>query len=377
MLISRFYPIIGGSEGSLLGLSKKLLKWDVNLFVLTERWRSEHRVCDVIEGVPVYRLSLVRPNWLRGISHVFLVFVFLFWKTRQYDLIHTYSNVALGSVGTLVGKLLGKRVVCNIATGGKILRLRKRALGRILIAILGRADAVVALSNEIKNELDTVGISDAKVRLIPNGADTSLYRPLSPEEKQRKKRQLKVSHHLIVLFVGRLVYRKGVDVLLKAWKRIAPDHPEMHLYIAGSGFLQPDSNEHELKEYVTENHLEKSVTFLGNIRNVHEFLQVADIFVMPSRQEGMPNVLLQAMSSSLPVIATNIGGVTDLVSNDVDGIICPVDDPKALAEKILDLKEDSEFAKTLGENARRSVEEKYSWERNHRGYVKVYLDVSG
>ncbi len=91
----------------------------------------------------------------------------------------------------------------------------------------------------------------------------------------------------------------------------------------------------------------------------------------------MPNVLLQAMSSSSPVIVTNIGGVTDLISNDMNGIICPVDDSKALAEKILALKEDNEFAKKLGRNARRTVEEKYSWKKNHRDYVEVYLDVSG
>lgn len=375
MLISRFYPLIGGSERQLFDLAKEMLRRKVKLLVVTERWQLDCKIFEVIDGIPVYRLSLVKPGWLRDISYIVLTFLFLYRKRREYDLIHTHSNVALGCLGTFIGKLLGKKVIVKIATAGKIPKLRKKFLGNILIEIFKKANSAVSISQEIKEELYSIKMADSKIKFIPNGVDTIKFNLISAENRKKMREKLQLPQYPLVLFVGRLVYRKGVDVLLRAWKSVITECREMHLLIAGSGFLQSDSTEKELKKFVIEQGLKSSVSFLGNIGNAHEYLQVSDMFVLPSRREGMPNVLLEAMSCGLPVIATEIGGITDLIIHNENGILCPVNNPELLAEKILTLKEDSIFAQKIGRNARRTVEEKFSLDRLCKDYLKLYSDL--
>jgi len=376
MLIPRFYPLVGGSERQLLDLAKEMLKRKVKLLVVTERWQLDSKIFEVIDKIPVYRLSLVRPGWLRDISHMVFVFLFLYKKRREYDVIHTHSNVALGCLGISIGKLLGKKIIAKVATAGKIPKLKRSILGKILIKIFKKADSVICISREIKDELHSIKMPDSKIKLIPNGVDTVKFNSLSPENRKKIKEKLQLPQSTLVLFIGRLVHRKGVDVLLRAWKSAIAKCSQMHLLIAGSGFLQLNSTEEKLKKIVIEQGLESSVSFLGNIDNAHEYLQVADIFVLPSRREGMPNALLEAMSCALPVIATKIGGVMDLIFHNENGILCPVNDPETLSEKILALKKYPEFAQQIGRNARKTVEKGFSLDKVCGDYLKLYLDLN-
>lgn len=376
MLIGRYYPVIGGSEKQLQGLVKELLKKHVRSFIVTERWGQDQLIYDNIDGTPVYRLSLVKPGWLRNLSNILFTCIFLLIKRNKFNIIHTHSNAALGTLGVFIGKILRKKVIVKIATAGTIPKLKKIFPGNILLYILKKADIVISISQEITKELQSINLPDFKIKNIPNGVDTEQFFPLSHEENIQLKEKLNL--HMkkpLVLFAGRLVYRKGVDILLKAWKNVILECTNMSLLIAGSGSHQHDSVEKELKQYVKENNLQSSVSFLGTVENISEYLQVSDIFVLPSRKEGMPNVILEAMSCGLAVIATNIGGITDLISNK-NGLLCPRDNPAVISEKILFLGRNREFTYKLGENARKTIENNFSLNNICDDFIHLYCNLN-
>ena len=376
MLISRFYPIVGGSERQLFDLAKEMLKRKVKLLVVTERWQLDSKIFELKDGIPVYRLSLVKPGWFRDISYIILASFLLYKKREEFSLIHTHSNVALGCLGVIASKLLGKKVVVKIATAGKIPKLKRNILGKLLLEIFKKADVVICISQEIKDELYSIKMHESKIKFIPNGVDTIKYSLISTKDKESLRKKLNLPASIIVLFIGRLVHRKGVDVLLKAWKRSIVEFPQMYLLVAGSGFLQPDSDEEKLKNFVTKEGLESTVSFLGNIENTNEYLQTSNMFVLPSRKEGMPNVLLEAMSCGLSIIATEIGGITDLITHGVNGILVPVNNSEKLSKEILNLVNNSELSRRIGMEARRTIEGKFSMDKVGGYYLNLYSDLS-
>lgn len=147
-------------------------------------------------------------------------------------------------------------------------------------------------------------------------------------------------HYLYdVLFVGRLEHAKGVDVLLKAILHIKEKYERnVKVAIVGDG-----SKKEYLKGLVDEYKISPSVEFLGIRKDVKELMNVSKIFVLPSRWEGLPMVILEAMANGIPIIATDVGGIGEVIENKVNGIIVPEEDSETLANKIVELLDSEIF----------------------------------
>jgi len=190
------------------------------------------------------------------------------------------------------------------------------------------------------------------VDIIPNGVQADLYQPVRPSGKGR------------LLFAGRLTHQKALDVLLHALATISSMN--WHLTVAGDG---PKREEWEALTNTLGLH--DRVEFIGWVTDEQlrqEYMQ-ADIFVLPSRHEGMPNVVLEAMASGLPVIATGIAGSEELVVDGKTGYLVPVDDPRALAETLKLLLTDPKLANTMGLAGRERVQAFYTWEAVTDAYI--------
>ena len=193
---------------------------------------------------------------------------------------------------------------------------------------------IIAISQGIIAELESNGINN--YRYIPNGVDINKYCFVSKADKQLLRNNLKLPlNRKIIIFSGRLVQRKGVDILLQSLEIILNKDQNPLLVVAGSGYLQFDSVEKKVKDYVLDKGLSNSVLFLGNIDNIDEYLKVSDVFAFPSRREGMPNAVLEAMATGLPIVATRISGVVDLITDGENGLLVNPEDPKDLAEKLI------------------------------------------
>jgi len=372
--MNRFHPIIGGSETQAKQLSERLISKDARIFILTRRINPELKKFEYVGRIPVYRIGLRGFGKFSECWAVFAIWLCLLKKLGDFDILFSRSPTALNNLLAIpFVKSFKKKVVIRPAGTGDIERLRNSKLSYLKYKCLKMADSFIAINSKIVQELTSLGVAKSRIHLISNGVDTDRFIPLTSNEKALKKRKLTLTNRTIISFSGRLVWHKGLDVLLCAWKDVLREFPQgAHLIFLGSGLLQKDSCEQELKKFVQDYNLSSNVSFQGSVSNIEEYLQATDIYVFPSRKEGSPNALLEAMACGLPAIATKIAGVMDIVRHKFNGILVDVNQPRQIAKAIIFLMRNAEYAIRLGINARTFVEKNYSLDIITEKYIKFF-----
>jgi len=165
------------------------------------------------------------------------------------------------------------------------------------------------------------------------------------------------------LYVGRFVKRKGIIFLAKVWEDVVKQHPDYYLYLLGSGELQPDSCEEELKKINNKN-----IKIIKLTNNTKKYYEESDVFIFPSEREGLSNVLLEAMSMELPIIATEIGGNIELIEDRKTGLLFKPNDKDGILKAINNIFK----YKKLGINARKKIEKEYSLDKISERYINLY-----
>jgi glycosyltransferase involved in cell wall biosynthesis len=204
------------------------------------------------------------------------------------------------------------------------------------------------------------GFAKATICLIPNGVDTDLFCPSESTDLDRKR----------IIFVGRLIYSKGVHVLLQALKLLIDDGIDAQLDVVGDG---PERA--RLEDLANSLGISGSIAFHGNLYGVASLLQMSSVFVLPSFVEGLPNVVLEAMASGLPVVVTKVGGNPDLVNDGTNGVLVDADNPLQLRDALKELLENKDLAEKLGNEARKTIEQKFSIDHITDTYIKLYNDL--
>lgn len=387
MLLNRYLPIIGGREKQISHLIRQLMTKNYNVTVITRRLNHDLATEESIDGVVVKRLQPVGLNHRANIVMVFRLFVFLVVHRRKYDIFHANSVGPIAIATIFAGKLSRTPVVLLIPTAGDIARsqatplslftriLRRFALPQWLwIWILSQASAIVCLSSEIITETKTYNL-DRLAHQIPNGVDlTAFQQTENTKNNLRQVLQIPTDQFPIVFYAGRLVQRKRIDVLIDAFEKVRQIYPSAHLLIAGTGDLQSDSVEEMLKHQVEQLQLKNNVTFLGVINNVPHYLMASDIFAFPSSQEGLPNVVLEAMASGIPIVACPIGGITDIL-DDESAYLVPVGDSEAFANALQHIIEYPDEAEQKAKRAQKRVEEQFSMEAVATQYEHLYQSL--
>ncbi len=228
-----------------------------------------------------------------------------------------------------------------------------------------KGDFYIAQTEEMKEELVSLGINQNLIWSFPNSVDENLFMPpVNTMQKMNLRQKLLLpKDKIIVMFCGRLVARKGLIFLLEAWKNVVKKTNKCILVLVGSGQNQPDSVEKELREFVKENLLSDTVIFAGekNKSMVVDYLKSADIFVHPSiHPEGRSLSVLEAMSCCLPAIVSDIGGLKEIVIDNVNGILVEKENSLALSQTIEKLITDKKLRNEMGSEGRKEVINKYS-----------------
>lgn len=212
----------------------------------------------------------------------------------------------------------------------------------------GFATALVAVSQLVRQQCIAEGIRPEKIVVIPNGVDLPQIQP-DQTASVRKEAALEEDSFLI-LTAGRLWAEKGHIHLVRAMPEVVRAAPKVVLALAGEGILRSEL-EAEARKLDVEDHLR----FLGLRRDVLVWMTAADLFVLPSNSEGMPNALLEAMRLGLPVVATGVGGVPEIVHDGQTGCLVPPQNPQALADTIITLLQNPQERRRLGKNAREMI----------------------
>jgi glycosyltransferase involved in cell wall biosynthesis len=372
MVIERYLPIWGGAENQLRELARELSKADVSVEILTRRWSPSHPPVEKIDGVTVHRIGVPGESALARMVFIFSLAWSIVRMRSQFDVLHAHGAVKLGALTALTGKATGRPTVAKIATAGHIPDLRRSILGRGLLNIFKRADAVICMTVEIRRELESIDFAPARIARIGNGVDTRRFSPAPPETRTDWRRKQGLAHDAVVaVYSGRIVRRKGVDVLVDAWRAVDAPGCDAHLFLIGSGDQQPDSVEADIRDAVDRGNI-ANVVFAGQVADPETYLNAADLFLFPSRREGYPNALLEAMSSGTAVVASNIGGCSDLVIPGETGLLVAPDDPEALAAAIRSLLSSPKLRTRLQRAARRSVKHSNAIEVIAASYRSLY-----
>ena len=316
---------------------------------LIERLRERGHEVRVVsrENTPIINVSGLR-------NPSFAVTASLKCAFRKYDIIHAHNFPAAvpmrAALGGRVFTIHGVYSEYIQITHGRLATRVARWLER---KALEWADVITSVSKAAAEHYRRMGFDAV---YVPNAIDLS---KMPKGSKRLYKRQ--------VVFAGRLSREKGLDVLIEVFRDIRG----AHLIVIGKG-----PEESELRRLARECSNIHFLGFLKSHREVLEYIKGSDVFVLPSRTEGLPTVLLEAMACKVPVIATAVGGNTELVEDGVTGLLVPPDDPAALREALERLLTDEALASKIVENAYRRVVKEYSWDVVIEKYLQVYERVA-
>lgn len=233
-----------------------------------------------------------------------------------------------------------------------------------------QADAIVTISQYSKTKiLEHYGVTEEKIHLVPNGVDTEKFQP---SDTTAAKKQFSLGQEPTVLFMGSLVARKGLPYLIQAAKTVIKQQANAKFLIVGSGPLRM-----QLEQSVASLGLSGNFVFYGNIPEgqLAAAYNAADVFVLPSVQEGQGIVLLEAQACGKPVVAFGVGGAKEAVKDDESGFLLELGDTDGLAERLLKLLGDEALRQKMGAAGRQFVAENYTWDLCAERMLKIYRET--
>ena len=360
LVTRRFWPLVGGAEMVMANLAEAMRQLGAETQIVTAQWERTWPTEVIHREAPVHRIPQPqRRAWgtfvyMRGLTR---------WLRRHRDqfdavcvsMLKHSAYVAAGCAAKENFPLL-LRAEGGGETGDSHWQQTAR-LGR-RIAKRCQRQTVVAPSQQIVEELTGSGYSQQRVHYVPNGV--AVLEPLADRNAARlslgeaNHDLLALDHAPVAAFTGRLSRKKGLFELIAAWRLVVQQHPNAKLWLVGEG-----DDRDALFQQVKDLELNSRVLLPGAFDDVSEVLQAADIFVLPSHEEGMSLSLLEAMAAGRPVVASDIPGNRAIVSSGVEGLLTPLGDVPKLAEAIIQMFNDPHRGR-FGEAGRKLVAEKFS-----------------
>lgn len=294
-----------------------------------------------LDGIPLLSMTTYILAAIRMAARVI--------RQQDIDVVHAYWVIPAGFIGVVVGKLTGRPVVAS-APGSDLNLWPQRLLPRLLVQLtLRQLHGLFALGTELRDNAIRLGVAPGKVlvNLGNGGINLELFKP--PGKRHETRWTLGIADEAsVVLFVGRLGYPKRVDLLLQAIRQLRGQIPTARLLIIGDG---PDAG--ALGKLCHSLLLNEVVSFLGvkPHDDIPMFLEAADVFIYASESEGLPSGIMEALAMGRPVIASEVGGIPDLVQDDYNGFLVPPGDVDAMADRLVTLLSDRGLASRLGQNA--------------------------
>ena len=286
-------------------------------------------------------------------------------RRHPIDVIYAQWILPSGLVGAAVAQLTGRPLVIHlhgsdvfVAAGNPLFR----SLARWSFA---RAAGVIACSQDLRRRAVDIGLQPDKSHVVPYGVDTARYRPGTVDDQLRTGLGVPAGAPL-VMAMGRLVHKKGFEFLIRAAPEVATAFPNVRFLIAGDGDLAEP-----LVALANDLGVGDHFLFPGHLpwQEGHRYLQLADILVVPSvvdargNVDGLPNVLLEAMATGCPLVASHVAGIPDVIRDGENGLLVPEKDPGALAAAITQLLRSPDLRRAVGSAARRTASTELDWSR--------------
>ncbi len=372
-----YLPQVGGIQTVVYEQTRRLMKRNYDPYVVTNRINTPKSY--LVEGVRVECYESLNTGYRLGIPYTIpsVVSIDTFLKAiKSADIVHAHGHPYLTSL--IAGKLAKHYNKPFVLTQHNtfieydnifetVEQLNDLSVGK---ATLKAADKIVAVSNATRQYVLSLGADPKKVKVLHNGVDLAHFRPI-PGKREEMRKKLGISQNaIVVLTVRRIVYKNGIDTLIDAAKLAVRKNPYIVFLIVGIG-----PNMANAQERINQLGLAKNVVFAGFVSSeeLPFYYNTADFFVVPSKSgEGLPLVAEEAMACGLPVVATNVGGIGEIVTEQY-GRLFPPNDPDQMAKTILDYS--SMDVSIRKPEIRAMMEEKFSWDRNVNSLVEIYEEL--
>jgi glycosyltransferase involved in cell wall biosynthesis len=370
LLNYEFPPHCGGAGTATLFMGRELARRGHSVHILTSG-NDTSGGNEVMDGVVVHRV----PSWRRGAHEAGLIGAasFLYHararlesilNTRSFDCAHFFFALPTGALAPAWQRLTtGKPYIVSLRGSdvpgydpSPVLKYLHRLLCPLSGRVLDGAAAVIANSGSLRR-LALGRYPDLDIGVITNAVSSEKFRPAGHDGIRRRRKRL--------LCVARLVRRKGLDVLIRALS-LCTTH-DLELVIAGEG-----PREGALRRLAGELNLTDRVVFTGRVEGhaLMELYRSADCFALPSTSESFSMALLEAMASGLPVVGSDVGGIPELVTDGINGILVPPAQVEALACALDTIFVDPGWRKAMGTANREKILRDYTWE----AVVQQYID---
>lgn len=357
------YPVVGGLERQAHELAKALLELGLDVQAISGRLEQGQPSCEIVEGIAVYRIPWSRKKYVRFLRTPFDLCRVLRARRKTYDVIHLHQHSWFGLFTILVAKWLRIPILTKLPNVGKVglPGMAAQRFGGLKLGILLCADALVAMSHESLAELQQADFPKGRVLTTPNGIRLDRVRPATNAIASN-------TQPCRVVFVGRLIEVKGLDILLAAWSKVVhAEKAHAILELWGSGMMEA-----MLRRRCDELPFTDSVVFRGHVEDVRSQLPEMDVFVLPSHAEGNSNAVLEAMAAGLPIVSTRVGGTSMQVGHEGANFLCEPGDVDSLAANMLKLIQDPDLRVQVGSAMRRRVERHFDISRVAQTYAAAY-----
>ena len=387
LMLSWEYPprIVGGIARVVHDLSKRLIKDGHDVTVVTYR-DGDIPYYENDNGVEVYRIDnyIISPNnfidWIMQMNFNMLAKVNeLIAKGEKFDVVHAHDGLVAYAAKTLKNSYDIPLVSTIHATeSGRNKGIHddtQRYINDTEWMLTYESSEVIVNSNYMKNELQRLfGLPYEKINVVPNGINVNAFNGV--ERDYEFRRQYAADNEKIILFVGRLVFEKGIQHLIDAMPKILEYYNDAKLVIAGKGGMLD-----ELKAKVDMLGLSQKVYFTGylNSKQVTKMYKCADISVFPSTYEPFGIVALEAMLAGVPTVVSDTGGLNEIVNHGVNGMKSYTGNANSLADSILTLLYDQHLCSEVTKKAKQKVKEEYNWTKlaqdTHFVYQKAICET--
>jgi len=360
-------------------------RWDnseIEHFVL------DTKKSDVITAVDAFDFELENNQRMLSRWERFVWFINLFTSLRkhkrEYDILHSHVLLWGGLFMALWAKWnnipsIYESVLLDSDTPGSI---GEQGFGKLKLWLLQQYSGILAISEGIALDYKANGFFEESVHTLVCSIDTDIFRPVVSKEEKRTIREAHClpQNDIILTFAGSLIYRKGVDLVINAFVEAYKESPNLFLLLVGpknkneNPSIDEDFLYHVLQK-LTPTNLSKNVVLPGlvqNRQNLAEIYRASDIFIFPSRQEGLGIVILEAMATGLPVIVSQLPVLEDIIIDGENGIFVPLDDHDSLTQAILRVSQDSALRERLGRAAFESIQKNNHFSKWQSDLVRIY-----
>jgi len=379
LLVTNIDAPSGGIQKNSRLLLRELHKRGIATYACVRNYHGLPRN-EVVEGTLFHRSPVLGASIaLNGILYLVDVLIWLIRNRSKYDVIHCQQMFGPTMAAAVASYVVDKPILTRVTTVGElgeVKQIREMPLSALRMRLIRRVTGWAALTRAMKEELVSLGIADEEVRIIYNSTEIAPEVSYSAETKARLRRELNLGDAPIAVYVGRLSEEKNLDVLVRSWSEVIARFPTAQLLLLGEGGAYRNV-EPALRALVTELGLGASVHLLGHVANAKDYVIAADLFVLPSRTEGMSNALVEALSCGTAIVATDIPANAEICTHGEDALLVPVGDGRELAAAICELFSSASLATRLGTAARRKAEESLSVERMVGAYLEAYADILG